>query len=79
MNTATTEKVDAIDAYDLATYSREHGTWLAALMRSITLDARHNSGHNVAVLAGLGQYLADDLSNYMDCEAERIKRAEGLQ
>ena len=76
---STVEKVDAIDAYDLATYSLEHGTWLAALMRSITLDARHNKGHNVAALAGLGQYLADDLSNYMDCEAERIKRAEGLK
>lgn len=73
------EKVDAIDAYDLATYSREHGAWLAALMRSITLDAKHNEGRNVAALAGLGQYLADDLSNYMDCEAERIKKLEGLQ
>ena len=76
---STAEKVDAIDAYDLATYSREHGNWLAALMRSITLDARHNQGRNVAALAGLGQYLADDLSNYMDCEAGRIKTAEGLK
>ncbi|MBH3353599.1 hypothetical protein I5Q19_07385 [Pseudomonas stutzeri] len=79
MNTATTEKVSALDAYDLATYAHEHGKWLGALMRSITLDVKHNEGRNVAVLAGLGQYLGDDLSGYMDCEAERIKRVEGLQ
>jgi hypothetical protein len=79
MNTETTEKVDAIDAYDLATYAREHGKWLGALMRSITLDKKHNEGPNVAELGGLGQFLADDLSNYMDCEAERIKRVEGLK
>ena len=79
MNTAMTEKVTALDAYDLATYALEHGKWLGALMRSITLDAKHNDGRNVAVLAGLGQHLGEDLIDYMGSEAERIKRVEGLQ
>ena len=73
------EKVDATDAYDLATYTREHAQWLAAVMRSIQLDAKHNDGGNAAALANLGQYLADDLFNFMDSEAGRIARAEGLQ
>lgn len=68
----------AIDAYDLVTYSQEYGSWLSALMRSIKLDTKHNEGRNTEALARLGQYLADDLQNYMSCEAERIKQEEGL-
>lgn len=79
MNTATTEKVTALDAYDLATYAREHGKWLGSIARSIQLSCKHNDGRDALELANLAQHLADDLSNYMDCEAERIKRVEGLQ
>lgn len=73
------EKIEAMDAYDLATYAREHAQWLAAVMRSIQLDAKHNDGSNAAALANLGQYLADDLNNFMDSEAGRIKLAGGFQ
>ena len=73
------EKFEATDAYDLATYTREHAQWLAAVMRSIQLDAKHNDGSNAAALANLGQYLADDLFNYMDSEAGRIMQAEGFK
>ena len=73
------EKVTAIDAYDLATLAREYAKWLSAVTRAIQLDCKHQNGTNAPDLASLGQYLADDLSNYMDCEAERIKRVEGLQ
>ncbi|MDH1554670.1 hypothetical protein N5E86_09450 [Stutzerimonas stutzeri] len=79
MNTATTEKVDAIDAYDLATLAREHGKWLGSIARAIQLNCKHKNGTDALDLANLAQYLADDLSNHMDCEAERIKRVEGLQ
>lgn len=54
MNTATTETVDAIDAYDLATYAREHGKWLAALMRSITLDKSTTKGATLPSSAAWG-------------------------
>lgn len=69
----------SLEAYDLATYARNNGKWMAAVMRSIRLDAEHNEGRNVETLANLGQYLAEDLSGYMDAEAERINKAEGMQ
>lgn len=79
MNTATTEKVSALDAYDLATYAQEFGKWLGAVARAIQLDCEHKNGSNASELAGLAQYLADDLRDYMYGEAERIKRVEALQ
>ncbi|MCW3150164.1 MULTISPECIES: hypothetical protein [Stutzerimonas] len=79
MNTAVIEKVDALDAYDLATYAREHGKWLGSIARAIQLNCKHKNGRDALDLANLAQYLADDLNNYMDTEAERIKRVEGLQ
>ncbi|OEO23093.1 hypothetical protein AX279_22470 [Pseudomonas sp. J237] len=68
----------ALDTYDLATYSQEHGKWISALMCSIALDTKHNEGRNTGALASLGQHLADDLQNYMRREAERIKQEEGF-
>jgi len=65
------------EAYDLATFSREHSKYLAAIMRSIQLDVKHNEGRNGADLAELGQYLAEDMNGYMDSEAERIQRGGG--
>ncbi|EQM76414.1 hypothetical protein NA644_12400 [Pseudomonas stutzeri] len=65
------------EAYDLATFSREHSKYLAAIMRAIQLDAKHNEGRNGADLAALAQYLADDMNGYMDSEAERIRREGG--
>ncbi len=79
MTFVVNEKVDAIDAYDLATLAHEYGKWLGAVARAIQLDCTHKDGSTARDLAGLAQYLADDLSNYMDGEAERIKRVEKLQ
>lgn len=66
-------------AYNLATFSCEQSKYLAAIMRSIQLDAKHNEGRNGADLAALAQYLAEDLNGYMDSEAERIKKSEEVQ
>lgn len=79
MSFVATETVSPSDAYDLATLGHEYGRWLAVLTRAIQLDCKHNGGSSAQDLASLGQFLADNLSNEMDCEAERIKRVEGLQ
>ena len=47
-------------------------------MRAIELDAKHNEGRKVAVLASLGNYLGDDLHGYMSGEAERMGKLGGL-
>ncbi len=62
------------EACNLAIFARDQGKHLAAVMRAIQLDAKHNDGRGGADLAALGQYLADDLNGYMDSEAERIQR-----
>ena len=79
MNTATTEKVTAIDAYDIATLANEYSKWLLAVTRAIQLDCEHQNGMSVLNLANLGQHLAEDMNSYMSSEAERIARVEGLE
>lgn len=69
------EKFNASDAHDLTTYVRDYGHWISAVMQSIQLDAKHNSGRNTEALAGVGRFVVDDLRNFMDCEAERIRQA----
>jgi len=68
------------DAIEQVRYGKEHARWLAALMTAIhrelepspaLLEARAS---RVQDLASLGQYLADDLANYMDCRAEELQR-----
>lgn len=78
MSTAPTAiflEVDEIanDALEFVRYGREHTTWLAALMRAIQLDTKYNKGRRVDELAKLGQYLADDCSNYLDLHAEKLQ------
>ncbi|MCY1271093.1 hypothetical protein D9M68_361280 [compost metagenome] len=66
---------------DFMRYGQQHTRWLAALMAAIDdtlqrgpaiLEARVSRARD---LASLGQYLADDCSNYLDCEAERVQSA----
>ena len=69
----------ADDAIEQVRYAKEHARWLAALMTAIhrelepspsLLEARAS---RVQYLASLGQYLADDLANYMDCRASELQ------
>ncbi|MCP3430503.1 hypothetical protein [Stutzerimonas stutzeri] len=69
----------ADDAIEQVRYGKEHARWLAALMTAIhrelepspaLLEARAS---RVQDLASLGQYLADDLANYMDCRASELQ------
>ncbi|MDH2246602.1 hypothetical protein BV581_14805 [Stutzerimonas stutzeri] len=68
------------DAIEQVRYAKEHARWLAALMTAIhrelepspaLLEARVS---RVQDLASLGQYLADDLANYMNTRAEELQR-----
>lgn len=68
------------DAIEQVRYGKEHARWLAALMTAIhrelepspaLLEARAS---RVQDLASLGQYLADDLANYMDCRADELQK-----
>ena len=69
----------ADDAIEQVRYAKEHARWLGALMTAIhgelepspaLLEARAS---RVQDLASLGQYLADDLANYMDCRASELQ------
>ncbi|NHW00598.1 hypothetical protein [Stutzerimonas degradans] len=69
----------ADDAIEQVRYGKEHARWLAALMTAIhrelepspaLLEARAS---RVQDLASLGQYLADDLANHMDCRASELQ------
>lgn len=71
--------VTPTDAYDLATLASEYGKWLGALMKAISQDAKHGQGHSVAALTSLGRYLTDEMTNYMELEAERIQKAGGFE
>ena len=75
-HTTKQRAADAIasDALDAIEYARNFSSWLAAVMRSIQLDAQHNEGRNVRELANLGQYLGDDCAGYMTSEGERLAR-----
>lgn len=73
----------ADDAIEQVRYAKEHARWLAALMTAIhqglepspaLLEARVSRAQD---LASLGQYLADDLANYMDrCASELQAQAD---
>jgi len=47
---------------------------VSAVICAIQLDAEHNAGRNVSILAELGQYLGDDCDGYLSTEAERLQR-----
>ncbi len=68
------------DAIEQVRYGKEHARWLAALMTAIhrelepspaLLEARAS---RVQDLASLGQYLADDLANYMHSRADELQQ-----
>ncbi|WP_048330244.1 hypothetical protein [Stutzerimonas stutzeri] len=70
----------ADDAIEQVRYGKEHARWLAALMTAIhrelepspaLLEARAS---RVQDLASLGQYLADDLANYMHSRADELQQ-----
>ncbi len=48
-------------ALDQLRCDKEYAAWIDALMRAIQTDAKHNNGRDAAKLAGLGQYLAEDM------------------
>ncbi|MCY1562557.1 hypothetical protein D9M68_999760 [compost metagenome] len=77
----TRDKMASIadDSIEFIRYGKLHTRWLSALMTAIhnelsqgkaVLEARVSTAKD---LASLGQYLADDCSNYLDCEAERLQ------
>lgn len=70
----------ADDAIEQVRYGKEHARWIAALMTAIhreleqspaLLEARAS---RVQDLASLGQYLADDLANYMHSRADELQQ-----
>jgi len=75
----------ADDAIEQVRYAKEHARWLGALMTAIhgelepspaILEARVSRAQD---LASLGQYLADDLANYMDrCASELQEKADAV-
>ncbi len=75
----------ADDAIEQVRYAKEHARWLGALMTAIhgelepspaLLEARVSRAQD---LASLGQYLADDLANYMDrCASDLQAQADAV-
>ncbi|PZP02861.1 MAG: hypothetical protein DI621_28870 [Pseudomonas protegens] len=63
----------ASDAIDLIHSTREHVTWLTALLNAVRADVIHGKGHNVQALTGLGQYIGDDWANYLDCQTTELQ------
>lgn len=69
----------ADDSIELVRYGKCQTRWLAALMTAIRDQLEHGDAilearvSTASDLAGLGQYLADDCSSYLDCEAERLQ------
>ncbi|HAF93138.1 MAG TPA: hypothetical protein DCG67_15475 [Pseudomonas sp.] len=69
----------ADDAIEQVRYGQEHARWLAALMTAIHRELEPSPAlltaraSRVQDLASLGQYLADDLANYMDCRASELQ------
>ncbi len=63
----------ADDALEVVRHGKEQTRWLSALMKAIALDVRHNQGRQSEDLAALGQYLAYDCANYLDCHAETLQ------
>ena len=54
-------------------YGKDQTRWLAALMKSIQLDLKHNKGMGVSDLSSLGQYLGQDCANYLDEQARTLQ------
>ncbi|WP_421548761.1 hypothetical protein [Pseudomonas sp. QD4] len=71
------------EAIDLIHSSREHITWLTALLNAVSADVTYGKGYNVKALAGLGQYIGDDWANYLNCQTtelqEKLDALEGKQ
>lgn len=71
----------ADEAIEQIRCDQEHARWLAALASAIHLELNHSktlTESRVARakdLAGLAQYLADDLTNYLDCRAKELQAA----
>ncbi|AZD50079.1 hypothetical protein [Pseudomonas chlororaphis] len=63
----------ASDAIDLIHSTREHVTWLTALLNAVRADVTHGKGLNVKALTGLGQYIGDDWANYLDCQTAELQ------
>ncbi|KRW70167.1 hypothetical protein AO741_17600 [Pseudomonas sp. TTU2014-105ASC] len=88
MSTDTVTALSGIadDAIEQVRYAKEHARWLGALMTAIhgelepspaLLEARVSRAQD---LASLGQYLADDLANYMDrCASELQQQADATE
>lgn len=63
----------ADDALEFVLYGRDQVRWMAALMKSIQLDLKHNKGLDAKDLASLGQYLGQDCTNYLDEHAKTLQ------
>ena len=63
----------AEDALDFVRYGRDQVRWMAALMKSIQLDLKHNKGLDAKDLASLGLYLGQDCTNYLDDHAKALQ------
>jgi hypothetical protein len=63
----------AEDALDFVRYGRDQARWMAALMKSIQLDLKHNKGLDTKDLASLGLYLGHDCTNYLDEQARTLQ------
>lgn len=70
----------ADDAIEQIRYGKEHARWLAALMTAIQGELAHSPAllecraNRAKDLASLGQYLADDLANYMHSRADELQQ-----
>ena len=73
MSIQPTPSMIADDAIESVGYGKEHARWLSALMVAIHNDMKHGNGFKVLDLASLGQYLADDCTNYLEREQTRLK------
>lgn len=73
MNIAQTPAIVANDAIESLGFGKEHACWLSALMVAIHADITHGKGFKALALASLGQYLADDCTNYLDREQKRLQ------
>lgn len=73
MNITPTTSSIANDAIESLGFGMEHARWLSALMVAIHTDIKHGHGYKVLDLASLGQYLADDCTNYLDREQKRLQ------
>ncbi|KWR74862.1 hypothetical protein [Pseudomonas sp. PI1] len=69
----------ADDAIEQIRYDQCHAKWLAALACAIQGELEYGEAmlearaRRAMDLAGLAQYLADDLANYTDCRATELQ------